>query len=90
VRCQIVARLAGGEKAATEVAEPFTISRPAVSRHLRVLRESGIVLARVQGRKWIYSIDPDCLRETTVWLEQVHEMWRETVHAFKKYVEEQE
>jgi len=88
-RLNIVQRLAEGPKTAGELAEPFSISRPAISRHLRVLREAGITKAEVRGREWWYSIEPNTLKDAQQWLEEVQEMWSEALKSFKTYVEEQ-
>ncbi len=88
-RLDIVQRLAEGPKTAGELAEPFAISRPAISRHLRVLREAGIAKAEVRGREWWYSIEPHTLNDAQQWLEDVQEMWSEALSSFNRYVEEQ-
>jgi len=90
VRLNIVQRLAEGPKTAGELAEPFSISRPAISRHLRVLREAGIASAEVRGRQWWYSIEASTLRDTQQWLEDLQAMTAEALQAFKNYVEDQE
>ncbi|GLZ45823.1 transcriptional regulator [Actinomycetospora sp. NBRC 106375] len=69
VRRAIVERLADGEIGAGEIAEAFPISRPAISRHLRVLRESGLVTSRVAGQHRIYALDRRPLAELDAWLE---------------------
>jgi DNA-binding transcriptional ArsR family regulator len=69
VRRAIVELLTRGALPARRVAEAFDdISRPAVSRHLRVLRESGLVHADVVGRERIYRADTEPLREITAWI----------------------
>jgi DNA-binding transcriptional ArsR family regulator len=90
VRLNIVQQLAEGPKTAGELAEPFSISRPAISRHLRVLREAGIAKAEVRGREWWYSIEAGTLRDTQQWLEDLQAMTAEALLAFKNYVEDQE
>ena len=90
VRLNIVQRLAEGPKTAGELAEPYHISRPAISRHLRVLREAGITKAEVRGREWWYSIEAGTLRDTQQWLEDLQAMTAEALLAFKNYVEDQE
>jgi DNA-binding transcriptional ArsR family regulator len=89
-RFAIVKRLASGPQTAGDLAEPFAISRPAISRHLRVLREAGIARAEVQGRVWWYSLDPATFNDVRNWAEELQEMWAEALQAFKEYVEEQE
>ncbi len=89
-RFAIVKRLATGPQTAGDLAEPFAISRPAISRHLRVLREAGIARAEVHGREWWYSLDPATFRDVRNWAEELQEMWAQALVAFKSYVEEQE
>jgi predicted transcriptional regulator len=59
-----------GAEPAGEIARRFTISRPAVSRHLRVLREAGLVRDELVGRQRLYCIDPAPLREIVGWISQ--------------------
>lgn len=89
-RLDIVRRLAQGAKTAGELAEPYKISRPAISRHLRVLREAGITKAEVRGREWWYTIDTSALEEMEKWLEDVRLMWRDALRSLKDYVEDQD
>jgi len=70
VRRAIVERLAAGEVGAGEIAAAFPISRPAISRHLRVLREAGLVTSRVAGQQRIYTLDRRPLAELDAWLER--------------------
>jgi DNA-binding transcriptional ArsR family regulator len=67
VRQRIVEMLAGGERTAGEIAARFAISRPAVSRHLRVLRESGLARVQVEAQRRVYDLDPMPLREAGAW-----------------------
>ncbi|MEV4169016.1 metalloregulator ArsR/SmtB family transcription factor [Nonomuraea sp. NPDC049709] len=68
VRRQILVLLRNGRLSAGEVAERFAISRPAVSRHLRVLRQSGLVRAELVGRQRFYTLDPGPFTELIAWL----------------------
>ncbi|PRX50340.1 regulatory ArsR family protein [Prauserella shujinwangii] len=70
VRRDILVLLREGPRAAGEIAERFPVSRPAISRHLRVLRESGLVHAELTGRQRVYTLDPGPLRELAAWLAQ--------------------
>ncbi|MCA0145765.1 helix-turn-helix transcriptional regulator [Blastococcus sp. LR1] len=81
VRRELLALLAGGERTAGELAEPFPISRPAISRHLRVLRESGLVRVRSDGRERRYALDPAPLRELDAWLEPYRDLWAHRLDA---------
>lgn len=89
-RFAIVKRLASGPKTAGDLAAPFEISRPAISRHLRVLREAGIARAEVRGREWWYSLDPATFRDVQSWAEDLQQMWADALQAFKDYVETEE
>src|SRR6476469_2049766 len=70
VRREILELLNIGAEPAGEIARRFTISRPAVSRHLRVLREAGLVRDALVGRQRLYCIEPAPLREIAAWLGQ--------------------
>ena len=67
-RRRLLELLAAGERSAGELAREFDISRPGVSRHLRVLREAGLVRARGEGQRRLYSVDPGPLDEVDAWL----------------------
>lgn len=68
VRREILVGLAQSELSAGEIAGRFTISRPAVSRHLRLLREAGLVRDDLNGRRRIYRLTPDGLEPLRAWL----------------------
>jgi DNA-binding transcriptional ArsR family regulator len=87
-RLDIVRRLATGPQTAGQLAEPYKVSRPAISRHLRVLREAGITRAEVRGREWWYTINTDGLQDAESWLDQVQKMWGEALQSLKDYVED--
>ena len=80
-RRQLLALLAAGEVAAGELAGRFPVSRPAISRHLRVLREAGLVTARTEGRRRLYALDPGPLRELDDWLEPYRDLWAQRLDA---------
>jgi DNA-binding transcriptional ArsR family regulator len=70
VRRSILERLNARSLSAGEIAARFAISRPAVSRHLRVLREAGLVTAELVGRRQMYRLEPGPLGEVDAWLAQ--------------------
>jgi DNA-binding transcriptional ArsR family regulator len=80
-RRELLALLAGGERAAGELAGRFPVSRPAISRHLRVLREAGLVRARTEGKKRLYALEPAPLRELDDWLEPYRRFWAQRLDA---------
>ena len=81
VRRELVGLLARGEVAAGELADRFPVSRPAVSRHLRVLREAGLVTVRAEGKRRLYALDPTPLRELDEWLETYRDLWAARLDA---------
>jgi DNA-binding transcriptional ArsR family regulator len=70
VRREIVELLAAGEAGAGEIAERFPSTRPAVSRHLRVLREAGLVSSEVRAQRRVYRLERAPLAELDAWLER--------------------
>jgi DNA-binding transcriptional ArsR family regulator len=81
IRREVVDLLAGGEISAGELAGRFPVSRPAISRHLRVLREAGLVRVRTEGRRRLYALDPAPLRELDGWLERYRDLWAQRLDA---------
>jgi DNA-binding transcriptional ArsR family regulator len=57
------------------------VSRPAISRHLRVLREAGLVSARADGKRRLYALDPRPLRELDAWLAPYRDLWAQRLDA---------
>ncbi|GAA2717134.1 ArsR/SmtB family transcription factor [Micromonospora olivasterospora] len=85
VRRRILELLAGGERSAGEVCavirEEFGISQPAVSQHLRVLRDSGFATVRPQGTRRLYTVNPEPLREVEDWLGHFRRFWAQPLDA---------
>jgi DNA-binding transcriptional ArsR family regulator len=87
-RRALLLRLArDGEKNVTELLEPFSISQPAVSRHLRVLREAGLVRSRQAGRLKLYGLEADALRDVYVWVRHFEKYWDEKLDALGDYLD---
>jgi DNA-binding transcriptional ArsR family regulator len=82
-RRHIVELLGRGEQAAGEIVGNFAVSAPAVSQHLKVLREARLVRVRVDGQRRIYSLDPAGLGEIDAWLQQVRRFWAERLDALE-------
>ena len=74
-RRRIIESLASGERSFGELADQFAMSRPAVSQHLKVLRDVGIVSARADAQRRIYRLSDDGLEEIDAWLGKVREYW---------------
>ncbi len=75
------------ERSAGDIAQLFPVSRPAISRHLRVLREAGLVRERRQAQSRFYSLDPSPLRELDRWLDHYRVFWTARLHALKRIAE---
>jgi DNA-binding transcriptional ArsR family regulator len=72
-----------------ELVQTLEMSQPAVSKHLRVLREEGFVESRVDAQRRIYRLRPSALVEVEAWLEPYRRMWTERLDALARYLEEQ-
>ena len=79
-RRTVFERLGSGPKPVTEIAQGLVVSRPAVSQHLKVLKEAGLVSDRPEGTRRIYSIDPKGLGALRAWLD---EFWDEALQNFR-------
>ena len=76
------------ERSAGDVAAKFPVSRPAISRHLRVLRNAGLVDQRRDAQWRVYRLNPDALREADRWFDSYRVFWTARMHDLKRYVEE--
>ena len=79
-----------GSLPAGDIARQFTVSRPAISKHLRVLRGAALVREEKIGRQRMYHLNPRPLREIDGWIEQYRKFWQANLAGLKKFVEEQE
>jgi DNA-binding transcriptional ArsR family regulator len=86
VRREIMVLLRQRAMTAGEIADCFDISRPAVSRHLRVLRECGLVVDEVRGRERLYRLDTAPLAPLEAWLAQFHDRWSGPLDALETEV----
>ena len=84
-RREIFERLAERPRAVGELARELPVSRPAVSQHLRVLKEAGLVIDRPAGARRIYQLDPDGVGELRAYLDQ---FWNRALAAYKTAVEQ--
>lgn len=86
-RRQILDRLLVGDASVNELAAGFDTSRPAISSHLRVLRKATLVVERREGRKRIYSLNPQPMSRADAWLGKYRAFWAARLHALKMFVE---
>ncbi len=87
-RRQIIESLASGETSFGDLADKFEMSRPAVSQHLRVLREAGIVTSRADAQRRIYRLTEDGFDELEVWLKKVREFWNQRLDKLEQLLDE--
>jgi DNA-binding transcriptional ArsR family regulator len=86
-RRRVLQLLAEGDLSAGELLSPFTISQPALSKHLRILREAGLVNERRSGRRRIYSIEASPLRAVHDWVSHYERFWLERLERFGAYLD---
>jgi DNA-binding transcriptional ArsR family regulator len=86
-RRAILERLAQGEASGTELARPFSISVPAISKHLRVLEHADLILHRKDGRTHRFRLAARPMREAADWLEQYRQFWEEQFDSLDTYLQ---
>jgi DNA-binding transcriptional ArsR family regulator len=86
-RRRILARLSRGPATVTELAEPFAISLPAISRHLKVLEQARLIVRQIDGRIHRCMLHADTLGAVDTWLDQYREFWTGTLDALARYAE---
>ena len=89
-RREILGRLATREMPVQEIAESFEMTLSAVSQHLGILRDAGLVNMRRSGRQRIYRLNPEPLRAVAEWVQPYERFWADKLAALGDYLEEQE
>jgi DNA-binding transcriptional ArsR family regulator len=87
-RRAIIGLLANQRLTVNAVAEHFPISRPAVSRHIKILKECGLVIVRKQGRERYCELRLDRLNEVAEWVEQSRKEWNQRLNRLDEYLNE--
>jgi DNA-binding transcriptional ArsR family regulator len=92
VRRKILDLLSTGDRTVNALAqpfaeEPFCISRPAISQHLSILLESGLVTKQKRGREQVYHLRPDNLNEVFRWIKQYEQFWTEKLDALGSFLD---
>jgi DNA-binding transcriptional ArsR family regulator len=87
-RRAILARLATGEASVHELAEPFEISQPAISRHLKVLERAGLISMGVDAQRRPRRLEPQRLQEAVDWIERYREIWEQNYQRLDALLEE--
>ncbi len=88
LRREIVERLSGGVATVGEVAGDFAVSKPTISRHLKLLEDAGVVSRVIDGRTHHLGLRPEALVEASAWLEQQRERWERMFDAVGDYLEQ--
>ena len=86
-RRAILARLLSGERSVTELAEPFNMSMPAVSKHLRVLERAGLIARRRDAQWRPCRIEAGPLKAVAHWTERYRHMWEERLDRLERYLQ---
>jgi DNA-binding transcriptional ArsR family regulator len=86
-RRKLLRRLSKGDQRVTQLAKPFSMSLPAVSKHLRVLEEAGLLKRRRQGREHHLELNSEPMREALCWIEQYRKFWEGSLEALADYLE---
>jgi len=87
-RRQILDLLRDGERSVGDLVAKLRLSQPGVSKHLRVLREAGLVDVRVDGRKRWYGLQPQPLAEVDEWLEPYRAFWSTRLDALERHLKQ--
>ena len=88
IRRDIVARLAEGSTTVAEATREIPVSKPAISKHLKVLEEAGVVTRVIDGRKHRLSLDPNGLEEAAEWLDVQRARWSGLLDTVDDYLKE--
>ena len=89
-RREILSLLRGARYTVGEIAANFRTSRPAISKHLRLLRSAGLVITQKHGTARICGLNAKPLRSIDVWLRDYEAFWGESMRSLKNYVEQNE
>lgn len=86
-RREILDLLRSRERSVGELVAPLGLTQPGVSKHLRILREAGLVHARSEGRRRLYALSPGPLAELDAWLEPYRAFWSDRLDALERHLE---
>jgi DNA-binding transcriptional ArsR family regulator len=89
-RRAILHRLAHGEQTAGDLAAPFDTTQSAISQHLGILRDAGLVRVRSEGRRRVYHLRPAPLKRVARWVAHYERFWNERLDAIGEYLDREE
>jgi DNA-binding transcriptional ArsR family regulator len=81
--------LLDGERSVGDLVKRLKLSQPGVSKHLRVLRDAGLVSVRTEAQRRIYGVQPEPLAEVAEWLEPYRKLWAERLDALERHLDEE-
>jgi DNA-binding transcriptional ArsR family regulator len=87
-RREILDLLRAGERSVGDLVDRLTLSQPGVSKHLKVLREAGLVAVRSHGKQRLYALRCEPLAEVDEWLEPYRAYWSQRLDALERHLEE--
>ena len=86
-RRRILDLLRSGEHSVGEIVDALGLSQPAASKHLRILKEAGLVAVEQDAQRRLYRLQPVALRELDAWLEPYRRLWTERIDALEQYLD---
>ena len=89
-RREILSILRGGQQTVGQIADNFRMSRPAISKHLRLLHSAGLVATRKRGTASLCSLDAKPLRIVDEWVQDYETFWSDSLQALKRHMEEKQ
>ena len=89
-RRRILDLLRGGERPAGDMVEALSISQPGVSKHLKLLREAGLVRVRADGQRRLYSLEPREFAAIEAWLEPYRQFWKVRLDDLEAHLEKEQ
>jgi len=90
IRRGIVERLAAGPASVGEVTRDFGVSKPAISKHLKVLEETGVITRVIEGRTHRIALKPEVLDEAAEWMERQRAIWERMFDVVDEYLKEEQ
>ncbi len=88
IRRGILARLATGSATVTDLAKPFKVSAPAISKHMKILEKAGLLSRTRKGREHHCRLEEEKMKEAQRWIEQQRRYWNERLDALERYLKE--
>jgi DNA-binding transcriptional ArsR family regulator len=89
-RRRILDVLRGGERPAGDLVQALSISQPGVSKHLRLLREAGLVSVRPDGQRRLYRLEPDGMAELDAWITPYRRFWSDRLDRLEQHLEREQ